>query len=60
MDKRKKILKKKSRNILIQKMKKENSEFNKENIENIPEYNKKINENIDNISFGNLNVKLLI
>ena len=41
-------------------MKKENSEFNKENIENIPEYNKKINENIDNISFGNLNVKLLI
>ena len=60
MDKRKKILTKKSRNILIQKMKKENSEFNKENIENIPEYNKKINENIDNISFGNLNVKLLI
>ena len=60
MDKRKKILTKKARNILIQKMKKENSEINKENIENIPEYNEKIKENIDNISFGDLNVKLLI
>ena len=60
MDKRKKILTKKARNLLIQKMKKENSEINKENIENIPQYDEKINENIDNISFGNLNVKLLI
>ena len=60
MDKRKKIITKKARNLLIQKMKKENSEINKENIENIPQYDEKINENIDNISFGNLNVKLLI
>ena len=60
MDKRKKIIIKKARNLLIQKMKKENSEINKENIENIPQYNEKINEYIDNISFGNLNVKLLI
>ena len=60
MDKRKRVITKKARNLLIQKMKKENSEINKENIKNIPEYNEKINECIDNVSFGNLNVKLLI
>ena len=57
MDKRKKILTKKAKNMLIQKLKKENSEIKRENIENVPEYNEKINEYIDKISFGNLNVK---
>lgn len=63
MEKRKNIITKKAKNMLIQELKKNNI-YNskdlagKENIQNNPELNEKMNEYMNKISFNNLNGKL--